>query len=208
MRELVEKVCPKSHTFIVVTDNVLSELGYLQEIVDAFHLIFDPDHNVSERCLLTYVIPNGELSKSREMKAEIEDFMLTHGCTRDSCLIALGGGVVGDLVGFVAATFMRGIPFVQVPTSLLAMVDSSIGGKTAVDTPAGKNLVGAFWQPRRVYVDVNYLQFLPKRQLVNGMAEVIKAAAIWDSQLFVRLETHAASIPAVDKAQWIERRIY
>jgi len=99
---------------------------------------------------------------------------LSQGCTRDTVIIALGGGVIGDMIGFVAATYMRGIKFVQVPTTLLAMVDSSIGGKTAIDTPAGKNLVGAFWQPERIYIDLQFLETLPKREFINGMAEVVK----------------------------------
>ena len=100
--------------------------------------------------------------------------LLEQGCGRDTCLIALGGGVVGDVVGFVASTFMRGVPVVQVPTSLLAMVDASIGGKTGVDTVHGKNLVGAFHQPARVYIDLAFLASLPRRHLCNGLAEVIK----------------------------------
>lgn len=99
---------------------------------------------------------------------------MSQGCTRDTVIIALGGGVIGDMIGFVAATYMRGIKFVQVPTTLLAMVDSSIGGKTAIDTPAGKNLVGAFWQPERIYIDLQFLETLPKREFINGMAEVVK----------------------------------
>lgn len=89
-------------------------------------------------------------------------------------VIALGGGVIGDLIGFVSATYMRGLRFVQVPTTLLAMVDSSIGGKTAIDTPLGKNLVGSIWQPERIYIDLEFLNTLPEREFINGMAEVIK----------------------------------
>ena len=95
-------------------------------------------------------------------------------CGRDTVVIALGGGVIGDLVGFVAATYMRGIKFVQVPTTLLAMVDSSIGGKTAIDTGLGKNLIGAIWQPQKIYLDMEFLNTLPEREFTNGMAEVIK----------------------------------
>jgi pentafunctional AROM polypeptide len=144
--------------------------------------------------LLCFTVPPGESSKSRETKARIEDWMLQHSCTRDTVIIALGGGVIGDMVGFVAATFMRGVAFVQVPTTLLAMVDSSIGGKTAIDTPMGKNLVGAFWQPRRIYMDLEFLDTLPPRQFVNGMAEVIKTAAIMDEAEFVALEDNASLI--------------
>lgn len=103
-------------------------------------------------------------------------------------------GVVGDIVGFVAATFMRGVPFIQVPTSLLAMVDSSVGGKTAVDTPHGKNLIGAFWQPERVFIDVEFLKTLPSRQWRNGLAEVIKTGAFWSEDLFNFLETNVDKI--------------
>ncbi|KAJ1940180.1 3-dehydroquinate dehydratase (3-dehydroquinase), partial [Linderina macrospora] len=109
-------------------------------------------------------------------------------------VLALGGGVIGDLVGFVAATFMRGVPFVQIPTSLLAMVDSSIGGKTAIDTPAGKNLVGAFWQPKRIFMDMAVLSTLPAREFSNGMAEVVKTAAIWSPEEFDVLEASAESV--------------
>eukprot|EP00122_Pirum_gemmata_P011410 Pgem_evm1s10569 len=97
--------------------------------------------------------------------------MLSQGCSRDTVVIAFGGGVVGDLTGYVAATYMRGVRFIQLPTSLLAMVDSSVGGKTGIDTPSGKNLVGAFHQPVRIYIDVLFLKTLPQRQLSNGMAE-------------------------------------
>ncbi|KAK9473221.1 EPSP synthase-domain-containing protein [Dipodascopsis tothii] len=141
--------------------------------------------------LLAYQIAPGESSKSRETKAAIEDWMLLNRCTRDTVLLALGGGVIGDMIGYVAATFMRGIRFVQIPTTLLAMVDSSIGGKTAIDTPYGKNFIGAFWQPSRIFIDLQFLESLPERQFINGMAEVIKTAAIWDETEFKRLEDNA-----------------
>lgn len=130
--------------------------------------------------LLVHEIPPGENSKSRQIKADIEDWMLSQKppCGRDTVLIALGGGVIGDLTGFVAATYMRGVRVVQVPTSLLAMVDSSIGGKTAIDTPLGKNLIGAIWQPTRIYIDLDFLTTIPERQFINGMAEVIKVGII------------------------------
>ncbi|KAJ1969038.1 3-dehydroquinate dehydratase (3-dehydroquinase) [Dispira parvispora] len=146
--------------------------------------------------LLTYILPPGEQTKSREQKAALEDFMLAEACTRDTCMLALGGGVIGDLVGYVAATFMRGVPLVQIPTSLLAMVDSSIGGKTAIDTPRGKNLVGAFWQPHRIFIDLHFLSSLPEREFCNGMAEVVKTATIWSEDDFSVLENHAAEIRA------------
>ncbi|KAI7906867.1 3-dehydroquinate synthase-domain-containing protein [Cokeromyces recurvatus] len=138
--------------------------------------------------LFVRVLPSGEQTKCREVKASIEDYLLDQSCTRDTCLIALGGGVMGDLVGYVASTFMRGVPFVQIPTTLLAMVDSSIGGKTAIDTPRGKNLIGTFWQPKRIYLDLSMLETLPRREFANGMAEVIKTAAISSELEFIKLE--------------------
>ncbi|SJL09238.1 probable Pentafunctional AROM polypeptide [Armillaria ostoyae] len=142
----------------------------------------------------TYVIPPGETSKSREGKADIEDFLLANRCTRDTVILALGGGVIGDLAGFVAATFMRGVRYVQIPTTLLAMVDSSVGGKTAIDTPLGKNLIGAFWQPEYVFIDAAFLETLPPREFSNGMAEVVKTAAIWDADEFASLESRSTEI--------------
>ena len=113
-----------------------------------------------------------------DTKANVEDWMLSEErdppCDVKTVIIALGGGVIGDMIGFVAATFKRGVKFVQVPTTLLAMVDSSIGGKTAIDTEAGKNLIGAFWQPSRIYIDLSFLNTLPTREFINGLAEVIK----------------------------------
>jgi 3-dehydroquinate synthetase len=167
--------------FVIITDTHIAPL-YLQKIMMAIQ----PCLNENQR-LLSRILPSGESSKSRQGKASIEDFLLDSSCTRDTCLIALGGGVMGDLVGYVASTFMRGIPFVQIPTTLLAMVDSSIGGKTAIDTSHGKNLIGSFWQPKRIYLDLAFLQTLPKRELANGMAEVIKVSInlYWLDQLQV-----------------------
>jgi len=137
-------------------------------------------------CLL---FPAGEAAKTRATAGELQDRLIELGHGRDSWIVAVGGGVVGDLAGFVAATLFRGVPYVQVPTTLLAMVDSSVGGKTGVDTEAGKNLVGAFLQPRRVLVDVGALESLPRPEVVAGMAEVIKYGVILDSALFSLLET-------------------
>ena len=133
-------------------------------------------------------IPPGEAQKTRARWAELTDAMLAAGCGRDTTVLALGGGVVGDLAGFVAATFMRGVPVVQVPTTLLAMMDASIGGKTGVDTPAGKNLVGAFHQPAAVVVDPDVLDTLPASQLRAGMAEAIKHGVIADADYFAALD--------------------
>ncbi|CRK14511.1 hypothetical protein BN1708_017263 [Verticillium longisporum] len=182
----------KSSTYVLVTDTNLYDT-YVPPFKHAFYGAAD---TTARPRLLTLAIPPGEISKSRQSKAHIEDWMLSQQCTRDTVIIALGGGVIGDMLGYVAATFMRGIRFVQVPTTLLAMVDSSIGGKTAIDTPMGKNLVGAFWQPSRIYIDLAFLETLPSREFINGMAEVIKTAAIWDENEFTALEANAPSIVA------------
>lgn len=132
-------------------------------------------------------IDAGERHKTRESWSRLTDELLALGCGRDTSIIALGGGVVGDLAGFVAATFMRGIPVVQLPTSLLAMIDASVGGKTGVDTPAGKNLVGAFHPPAVVVADPEALTTLPTEQLRSGLAEAIKHGVIADSDYFDRV---------------------
>jgi 3-dehydroquinate synthase len=137
-------------------------------------------------------IPAGEAHKTRESWARLTDALLAAGLGRDAAIVALGGGVVGDLAGFVAATYMRGIPYVQVPTTLLAMIDSSIGGKTGVDTPAGKNLVGAFHPPAAVIADVEALATLPHAQRRAGVAEAIKHGVIADARYFERI---AARLP-------------
>ncbi|OJD34869.1 pentafunctional arom polypeptide [Diplodia corticola] len=181
----------RSSTYVLITDTNLGDI-----YTPAFEKSFKEhaaQHAPSSR-LLSYTIPPGETSKSRSTKATVEDWLLRQGCTRDTVIIALGGGVIGDMIGFVAATYMRGVRFVQVPTTLLAMVDSSIGGKTAIDTPAGKNLVGAFWQPERIYIDLQFLETLPRREFINGMGEVVKTAAIWDEKEFAALEDNASLI--------------
>jgi len=147
--------------------------------------------------LLKYEIEPGEASKSRDVKASIEDFMLANRCTRDTVVVALGGGVVGDLSGFLAATYMRGVPVVQIPTSVMAMVDSSVGGKTAINVPAGKNLVGAFHQPRFVFADMSLLKTLHAREVAEGLAESIKMGVIRDAQLFEFMEREHAKISAL-----------
>lgn len=135
-----------------------------------------------------HILPAGEQYKHLESIQGIYDTALENRLERSSTLLALGGGVVGDMTGFAAATWLRGVHFVQVPTSLLAMVDASIGGKTGVNHPKGKNLIGAFYQPRFVLIDPQVLQTLPERELIAGMAEVIKYGVIWDAQLFENLE--------------------
>lgn len=144
------------------------------------------------------VVPDGDATKNLTELGKLYDRFLDAGMDRQSAVISLGGGVVGDLGGFAAATFLRGISFVQVPTTVLAMVDASIGGKTGVNLPRGKNLVGAFHQPRGVYLDVATLRSLPPRQRSAGMAELIKAAAIWDAGFFDWLEPRIEAFLRLD----------
>ena len=138
-------------------------------------------------CTIHYTFDAGENNKSAETYMNIVRFLAQNQITRSDLLIALGGGVVGDMTGFVAATFLRGISYVQVPTSLLAMVDSSVGGKTAIDLPEGKNLVGTFYQPKLVLCDISLLNTLPEHYFLDGCAEVIKYAVLFDSELFEHL---------------------
>lgn len=140
--------------------------------------------------VLPVVVPDGEDHKNWETLNSIFDALLANRCERKSTVIALGGGVVGDLAGFAAATFQRGVPFIQIPTTLLAQVDSSVGGKTAINHPLGKNMIGAFYQPRLVISDLQTLDTLPDRELSAGLAEVIKYGLIMDLAFFEWLEAN------------------
>ena len=150
------------------------------------------------------LVPAGEEHKEIKSLAMIYDRLIDERCERQSCVLALGGGVVGDLAGFAAATYLRGIPYVQVPTTLLAQVDSSVGGKTGVNHRDGKNLIGAFYQPRLVLIDVNVLGSLPKRELVAGLAEVIKYGVIADAELFKLMEQEIQRLVALDRELLIQ----
>lgn len=143
-------------------------------------------------------IPDGEEYKNAATLSAVYDALIDAGIDRKSFIVALGGGVVGDLAGFAAATYLRGIPFVQVPTTLLAQVDSSVGGKTAIDHPRGKNLIGAFYQPRLVVADTETLRTLPEREFRAGLAEVVKYGAVLDADFFGYLEKHSSDILAQD----------
>ena len=144
------------------------------------------------------VVPDGDRTKRLGVVARLYDRLLALGADRGTALVALGGGMVGDLTGFTAATFLRGVPFVQVPTTVLAMVDASVGGKVGVNLPQGKNLVGAFHQPRLVWIDVATLRTLPRRERSAGFAEVVKVAALGDAGLFARLERDAEALMELD----------
>ena len=146
----------------------------------------------------TLHLPDGEAYKDWTTLNQIFDTLLGHACDRKTVLFALGGGVVGDMTGFAAASFMRGVPFVQVPTTLLAQVDSSVGGKTAINHPMGKNMIGAFYQPQRVVCDLSVLKTLPARELSAGLAEIIKYGPIADMPFLDWIETHMDALRACE----------
>ena len=185
---LVTAACPASR-YAVITDSHVAKL-YGERVVARFH-------DATLRAQL-FEFPAGEWNKTRDSWAALSDGMLAAQFGRDSAVIALGGGVVGDLAGFVAATYLRGVPCIQVPTTLLAMIDSSIGGKTGVDVPAGKNLLGAFHQPRLVAADLEVLGSLAPPQLAAGMAEAVKHGVIADRQYFETLEREHGAVTARD----------
>jgi 3-dehydroquinate synthase len=147
-----------------------------------------------------YSFPNGEQYKTRATKELLENQLFEKGLGRDTCVIALGGGVVTDIAGYLAATYCRGIPLVMIPTSLLGMVDASIGGKTGVNAPYGKNMLGCIYQPKKVVIDLSTLKSLPKKELANGVVEMIKHGLIADCKLFEDLEKHSDQLLALDSA--------
>jgi 3-dehydroquinate synthase len=148
--------------------------------------------------VIAIILPDGEAYKNSETLNLIYDALLKHRCERTTTLIALGGGVIGDLTGYAAATYLRGVPFIQVPTTLLSQVDSSVGGKTGINHPLGKNMIGAFYQPQVVLADIATLNTLPKRELAAGMAEVIKYGLIRDRDFFEWIETNIDKLNALD----------
>jgi len=150
------------------------------------------------------ILPDGEAQKSLANFDVIMSHLLENRHGRDSTLIALGGGVIGDITGFAAACYQRGINFIQIPTTLLSQVDSSVGGKTAVNHPLGKNMIGAFYQPQAVFIDVDSLSTLPIREFNAGMAEVIKYGILGDGKFFTWLENNSEKIKSADKATLIE----
>lgn len=176
---------------VIVTNTVVGPI-YLAQVKQALHT-----------CgleVLEIVLPDGEAHKTDASLNQIYDAMLRARCDRSVTVIALGGGVIGDLAGFAAATYQRGVPFIQVPTTLLSQVDSSVGGKTGINHPLGKNMIGAFYQPQAVISDVAALNSLPERELRAGIAEVIKHGCIADAEFFAWLETHMPQLLARDPA--------
>jgi 3-dehydroquinate synthase len=175
----------------VVTNATVAPL-YLESFVQALQS--------ADKQVLTIVLPDGEEHKNWASLMRIFDALLEAKCDRKTTLIALGGGVIGDLTGYAAASYMRGIPFIQVPTTLLSQVDSSVGGKTGINHPLGKNMIGAFYQPQAVITDTTTLSTLPARELAAGLAEIIKVAAIIDTPFFDWIEANIAQLVARDTA--------
>lgn len=212
-QEVIKVSTGKSHYDIVVGRNIVQKVfeEIFQEYID-YKIAIITDSNV-ERIygnkllqkldkkdrvfILTFKA--GEESKNRKTKEELEDKLFELGFGRDTLIIALGGGVTGDLAGFIAATYMRGVPFIQIPTTLLSQVDSSIGGKVGIDHPSGKNLIGSFYPPNKVYIDIDFLNTLPNEEMVNGIAEIIKAAIIKDGELFTYLESNIDRVVKLEK---------
>lgn len=171
--------------YIIITDSIVKKLM-------GEKLLKSLKKAGLQAALITF--PAGEKNKTEETHRKLTHAMLAKKCGRDTMVLALGGGVVGDTAGYVAATYMRGVPYVQIPTSFLAMVDSSIGGKVGVDTPYGKNLIGAFWHPEAVIADIDCLKNLPREQLVNGLMESVKIFLTYDRANFEFTQKNWAKI--------------
>ncbi len=182
---------PRAASALIVTNSTVAPLyaSRLQAALGSRH-----------PAVHTVVLPDGEEHKTWQTLNLIFDALLRNGCDRKTVLYALGGGVVGDMTGFAAASYMRGVPFVQVPTTLLAQVDSSVGGKTAINHPLGKNMIGAFYQPLLVVCDLDTLGTLPARELSAGLAEIIKYGPIADMAFLDWIETHIEALRARDRA--------
>ena len=185
---MLGKIAADRH-IIIVSDDQVAPL-HLQRLLDGFSPI--------ARKLDQFVVAAGEASKSMAVLTRLLNDILTIGVDRSVLLVAFGGGVIGDLAGFAAASLLRGVDFVQIPTSLLAQVDSSVGGKTAVNAKAGKNLIGAFYQPRAVLADTSLLATLPARELRAGYAEVVKYGLLGDAGFFDWLEQHGKKVLALE----------
>lgn len=214
MNQILMKLPPQSpiHYTIHIGENFLQHPG--QWLPDDYHnkkIVIITDDTVSKLyglqlssalaahkpLLLSFAA--GEQSKSASIKQTLDEKMIEHHCTRQTLILALGGGVVGDMAGFVASTYMRGIPYIQIPTTLLSMVDSSVGGKTGINTSQGKNLIGAFWQPQSVIADINCLASLPQTHIINGLVEAIKMFLTNNKIQFETVTQHLDHVLAKNK---------
>ena len=189
----VELILPhlKRKNVAIVTNTTVAPL-YLEKLAKPLR-----EAGVS---VLEIILPDGEAYKNSETLSLIYDALLKNRCERSTTLIALGGGVIGDLTGYAAATYLRGVPFIQIPTTLLSQVDSSVGGKTGINHALGKNMIGAFYQPKLVLADIATLQTLPPRELSAGVAEVIKYGLIRDADFFDWLEVNMSKLMGLDEA--------
>ncbi|MDH0898811.1 3-dehydroquinate synthase [Comamonas aquatica] len=187
--------CPDAAQAVIVTNTTVQPL-YAAQLQAALAGKYRQVHTV--------VLPDGEAHKDWQTLNLIFDGLLQQGCDRKTVLFALGGGVVGDMTGFAAASYMRGVPFVQVPTTLLSQVDSSVGGKTAINHPLGKNMIGAFYQPQLVVCDLATLDSLPQREVAAGLAEIIKYGPIADMAFFDWLETHIDALRQRDRTALLQ----
>jgi 3-dehydroquinate synthase len=185
---LIRQHLPQPRVAVVTNETIWPLYG--EHLVNALRQVGVVVHPI--------VLPDGEAHKDWQTLNTIFDTLLDHACDRKTTLIALGGGVIGDIAGFAAASYQRGIPFIQIPTTLLAQVDSSVGGKTAINHPRGKNMIGAFYQPQLVLADTNTLNTLPDREFRSGLAEIIKYGLILDRIFFDWLDTNLAALLARD----------
>lgn len=190
VEDITDGLVGKIKKFAIITDSNVKDL-YARPICE---LLLKAGY-----ALDMFVIPAGEKSKTRQMKEHIEDAMLEKGYRRDCCIIAVGGGVVTDLAGFVAGTYGRGVPFINYATTLLAAADASVGGKTAVDTPLATNLIGLFNQPKKVYIDIAAWSTLSERQIRSGMSETIKHACLASFEMFEFIEENLDDIMSFQK---------
>jgi len=184
MKNIKENYSDKK--LVVITDETISKLhkGKLDELSKLGYIL---------------ALPSGEQSKTRETKAKVEDMLLDKGYGRDTLIVSIGGGVICDLSGYVASTYNRGIPIIQVPTTLLSMVDASVGGKTGINTKHGKNLIGAFYQPDAVFADIDFLSTLPEGEFLNGLVEAVKISITSDKELFSFIESNVKKILSKDE---------
>ena len=213
MQEIKVNIKEKGKQYSIFVGRKASNLikSYLEKMHGGSKIVVVTDSNVKNLCadailkelsgLSPYliVIPVGESSKSRGMKERIENHLLEKKYGRDTVMIAVGGGMIGDLAGFTASTYNRGIPIIHVPTTLLAMVYSSIGGKTSINAEHGKNLIGTTYQPDAIFTDLDFLKPLPQEEFINGMAEIIKTAATLDKELFLFIEKNIKKILEKDE---------
>ncbi len=193
---LLEEAASLQHLPAATSALIVSNVTVAPLYAARLKALLEPRH----RQVLTLELPDGEAHKEWTSLNQIFDTMLAAGCDRKTVIYALGGGVVGDVAGFAAACYMRGVPFVQIPTTLLAQVDSSVGGKTAINHPLGKNMIGAFYQPLRVIADLDTLDTLPERELSAGLAEVIKYGPIADNAFLDWIDVNLEALLARDKA--------